>query len=310
MKRWVALAAPVVFVLLWSTGFVGARYGLPYAPPFTLLAVRMVIAAAALAVMATVVRSTWPRRTDAYRQSAVIGVLLHAGYLGGVFYAISVGLPVSVTALVVCLQPVVVAILAGPTLNERLITRQWLGIALGLVGALLVITPGLLNQGSPGAYPPAAVIAVLIALCSAAAATLLQKRHGAGIAMLPGTAVQYTAAAVVLGALALATEDTTIDWTPAFIGAMAWLIVALSIGAVLIMFWLLRVGTATGVSSLYYLVPPVTLFEAYLLFGERLSPLALAGFGLATIGVALVRQKTSARNATSDDEAIATDATA
>ena len=299
-----------MFVLLWSTGFVGARYGLPYAPPFTLLAVRMVIAAAALAVMATVVRSTWPRRTDAYRQSAVIGVLLHAGYLGGVFYAISVGLPVSVTALVVCLQPVVVAILAGPTLNERLIPRQWLGIALGLVGALLVITPGLLNQGSPGAYPPAAVIAVLIALCSAAAATLLQKRHGAGIAMLPGTAVQYTAAAVVLGALALATEDTTIDWTPAFIGAMAWLIVALSIGAVLIMFWLLRVGTATGVSSLYYLVPPVTLFEAYLLFGERLSPLALAGFGLATIGVALVRQKTSARNATSDDEAIATDATA
>ena len=310
MKHWVAPAAPVVFVLLWSTGFVGARYGLPYAPPFTLLAVRMVIAAAALAVMATVVRSTWPRRTDAYRQSAVIGVLLHAGYLGGVFYAISVGLPVSVTALVVCLQPVVVAILAGPTLNERLIPRQWLGIALGLVGALLVITPGLLNQGSPGAYPPAAVIAVLIALCSAAAATLLQKRHGAGIAMLPGTAVQYTAAAVVLGALALATEDTTIDWTPAFIGAMAWLIVALSIGAVLIMFWLLRVGTATGVSSLYYLVPPVTLFEAYLLFGERLSPLALAGFGLATIGVALVRQKTSARNATSDDEAIATDATA
>ena len=310
MKRWVALAAPVVFVLLWSTGFVGARYGLPYAPPFTLLAVRMVIAAAALAVMAAVVRSTWPRRNEAYRQSAVIGVLLHAGYLGGVFYAISVGLPVSVTALVVCLQPVVVAVLAGPTLNERLIPRQWLGIALGLVGALLVITPGLLNQGSPGAYPPAAVIAVLIALCSAAAATLLQKRHGAGIAMLPGTAVQYTAAAVVLGALALATEDTTIDWTPAFIGAMAWLIVALSIGAVLIMFWLLRVGTATGVSSLYYLVPPVTLFEAYLLFGERLSPLALAGFGLATIGVALVRQKTSARNATSDDEAIATDATA
>lgn len=304
------LAAPVVFVLLWSTGFVGARYGLPYAPPFTLLAVRMVIAAAALAVMAAVVRSAWPRRTDAYRQSAVIGVLLHAGYLGGVFYAISVGLPVSVTALVVCLQPVVVAILAGPTLDERLIPRQWFGIALGLVGALLVLTPGVLKQGSPDAYPPAAVAAVLIALGSAAAATLLQKRHGAGIAMLPGTAVQYAAAAVVLGALALSTEDIAIDWTPAFIGAMAWLIVALSIGAVLIMFWLLRVGTATGVSSLYYLVPPVTLFEAYILFGERLSPLSLGGFGIATIGVALVRQQTRAGDAEPDVEAISTDTTA
>ena len=310
MKRWVALAAPVVFVLLWSTGFVGARYGLPYAPPFTLLAVRMVIAAAALAVMAAVVRSTWPRRNDAYRQSAVIGVLLHAGYLGGVFYAISVGLPVSVTALVVCLQPVVVAILAGPTIDERLIPRQWFGIALGLVGALLVLTPGVLKQGSPDAYPPAAVAAVLIALGSAAAATLLQKRHGAGIAMLPGTAVQYAAAAVVLGALALSTEDIAIDWTPAFIGAMAWLIVALSIGAVLIMFWLLRVGTATGVSSLYYLVPPVTLFEAYILFGERLSPLSLGGFGIATIGVALVRQQTRAGDAEPDVEAISTDTTA
>ena len=149
MKRWVALAAPVVFVLLWSTGFVGARYGLPYAPPFTLLAVRMVIAAAALAVMAAVVRSAWPRRTDAYRQSAIIGVLLHAGYLGGVFYAISVGLPVSVTALVVCLQPVVVAVLAGPALNERLIPRQWLGIALGLVGALLVLTPDCSSRAAP-----------------------------------------------------------------------------------------------------------------------------------------------------------------
>ncbi|MFZ4486737.1 MAG: DMT family transporter [Candidatus Nanopelagicales bacterium] len=310
MSRWVAPAAPVVFVLLWSTGFVGARYGLPYAPPFTLLALRMVIAAAALAVMAALARSAWPRGTDAYRQSAVIGVLLHAGYLGGVFYAISVGLPVSVTALVVCLQPVVVAVLAGPALDERLIPRQWAGIALGLVGALLVLTPGLLKQGSPGAYPPAAVAAVLIALGSAAAATLLQKRHGAGIAMLPGTAVQYAAAAVVLGALALVTEDIAIDWTPAFVGAMAWLIIALSIGAVLIMFWLLRVGTATGVSSLYYLVPPVTLFEAYLLFGERLPPLALAGFGLATIGVALVRQKSPAGNASPADATTATDTTA
>jgi drug/metabolite transporter (DMT)-like permease len=161
---------------------------------------------------------------------------------------------------------------------------------------LLVITPGLRNQGSPGAYPPAAVIAVLIALCSAAAATLLQKRHGAGIAMLPGTAVQYTAAAVVLGALALATEDTTIDWTPAFIGAMAWLIVALSIGAVLIMFWLLRVGTATGVSSLYYLVPPVTALMAWVFFQEPFGLMAAFGMVVTAVGVSLVQVRPSSRS--------------
>ena len=296
MKRLLALAAPVVFVLLWSTGFVGARYGLPYAPPFALLAIRLVIAAAVLALLAAIWRSTWPKDANDYRRSAVIGVLLHTGYLGGVFVAIGLGLPVSVTALVVCLQPVLVAVFAGPALGEHLALRQWLGIALGLAGAIMVLTPGLIHQGNPGDYSPVAVLAAVVALISSSVATVMQKRYGASISLLPGTAVQYAAAAILLAVLALLTEDIVIDWTPEFIGALTWLVLALSIGAVLLMFWLLRIGTATGVSSLYYLVPPVTLFEAYLLFGEQLSPLSLGGFALATSGVALVRRRESANS--------------
>jgi drug/metabolite transporter (DMT)-like permease len=301
VNTWLARGAPIVFVLVWSTGFVGARYGLPYAPAFTLLTIRLLIAAVVLVLLTGATRSSWPKEPRAYLRSSVIGVLLHAGYLGGVFYAIAAGLPVSVTALVVCLQPVLVAVLAGPALSERLEPRQWAGIVLGLAGAVMVLAPGLVQQGASGAYPPAAVAAVLIALASSAVATLMQKRYGAGISMLPGTAVQYFAAAIVLAVLALTTEDISIDWTPTFIGAMAWLVIALSIGAVLLMFWLLRVGTATGVSSLYYLVPPVTLIEAYVLFGERLPLLALAGFAVATVGVALVRQRTPASVSAPDE---------
>lgn len=307
MNRLLAYAAPAVFVLLWSTGFVGARYGLPYAPAFALLAIRLVIAAVVLALLALLLRSTWPRTADAYSRSAVIGLLLHAGYLGGVFVAIGLGLPVSVTALVVCLQPVLVAVFAGPALGEHLVMRQWLGIVLGLIGAIMVLAPGLLHQGNPGDYPPGAVLAAFVALISSSVATVLQKRYGASISLLPGTAIQYAAAAIALTALALLTEDIVIDWTPAFIGALAWLIIALSIGAVLLMFWLLRVGTATGVSSLYYLVPPVTLIEAYLLFGEQLSLLALAGFALATFGVALVRRRTVAPDQESESKNITID---
>ncbi len=307
MKRLLALAAPAVFVLIWSTGFVGARYGLPYAPPFALLAIRLAIAAVILAFLSALLRSTWPRTVADYRRSAVIGVLLHAGYLGGVFVAIGLGLPLSVTALVVCLQPVLVAVFAGPALGEHLVTRQWIGIALGLLGAITVLAPGLMHQGSPEDYPPLAVLAALIALISSSAATVLQKRYGAGIPMLPGTAVQYAAAGVLLAVLAFFTEDIVIYWTPTFFGALAWLVLALSIGAVLLMFWLLRVGTATGVSSLYYLVPPVTLIEAYLLFGEQLLPLSLAGFALATIGVALVRRRPVSVSQDSESKNLATD---
>ena len=283
------LGGPTLFVLLWSTGFVGAKYGLPYAEPFTLLALRMVLAAALLGLLAVGLRSVAMPAPRAYGDAAVVGLLLHAGYLGGVFYAISVGVPAGVSAVVVSLQPVLTAVLATRVLDERLVARQWLGLGLGVTGVALVVGPGLAaSAGSSAALPASGLLACLVALASGTAATLYQKRHGDGIPLVWGTAVQYTAAALVLAAVALGTEQLRLDWTPELVGALVWLVLVLSLGAVLLLLLLLRRGTASGVSSLLYLVPPAVALEAYLMFGERLAPLSLTGVVVAALGVALV----------------------
>lgn len=284
MTVWARLA-PGAFVVIWSTGFIGARYGLPYAAPLTLLALRMALATLVFVALVGALRS--PRITvrRQYPQAALIGVLLHAVYLGGLFTAIYLGLPVSVTALIVCLQPILVAVLAGPVLGERVHTRQWVGFLLGFAGAAVVLAPGLAS----GTTPPAAAAAACIGLAGTTAATLLQKRWGDAIPPLSGTAVQYAAAAVVLFVAAAATQPLTVDWTPAFAAVLAYMVLVLSVGAILLMFWLIRRGTASGFASLYFLVPPVTLIEAAILFGERLPLVPLIGFAIATLGVALVR---------------------
>jgi drug/metabolite transporter (DMT)-like permease len=279
------LLAPAVFVLLWSTGFVGAKYGLPYAAPFTFLAVRLLIASALLAVLALVLRTPAPRGRTQWGRSALTGVLLHAGYLGGVFWAISRGFPAGVSSVVVSLQPVLVAALAGTVLGETLRRVQWVGLVVGVVGVGLVLAPGL---AAADGVPVSGLLSCLVALGAGTAGTLHQKRHGGGIPLLAGTAVQYAAAGVLLGVLALSTEDTTIEWTPRFVAALAWLVLALSIGAVLLLLVLLRRGSASGVSSLFYLVPPATAVEAYLLFGETLAPVSVLGIVVAAVGVALV----------------------
>lgn len=279
------LLAPAVFVLLWSTGFVGAKYGLPYAAPFTFLAVRLLIAAVLLAVLALVLRTPAPRGRTQWGRSALTGVLLHAGYLGGVFWAISRGFPAGVSSVVVSLQPVLVAALAGTVLGETLRRVQWVGLVVGVVGVGLVLAPGL---AAADGVPVSGLLSCLVALGAGTAGTLHQKRHGGGIPLLGGTAVQYAAAGVLLGVLALSTEDTTVEWTPRFVAALAWLVLALSIGAVLLLLVLLRRGSASGVSSLFYLVPPATAVEAYLLFGETLAPVSVLGIVVAAVGVALV----------------------
>lgn len=286
---WAERLAPIAFVLVWSTGFIGSKYTVPYAPPFSLLTIRLSLASVALAILSLVFRSTWPRTRDAYTRSALIGVLLHGGYLGAVFVSIEMGLPVAVAALIVCLQPVCVAALSQPVLGTSLTRRQWTGIALGLAGVLVVLAPGLAAGVGADGYAPTAVLVGAVALVCSTVATLLQKKHGQGIPMLPGTAIQYAAAAAVLFVAALAFDRRPVLWTPQFIGALAWMVIALSIGAVLLMFWLLRRGTAAGFSSLYYLVPPVTLMMGYLLFGQTLAPVALVGFAISSLGVLLVR---------------------
>ncbi len=281
--------APVVFVLLWSTGFVGAKYGLPYAEPFTFLALRLALAGALLAGLAVVLRAAWPADRAQSGQAGVAGLLLHAGYLGGVFFAIDHGLPASVAAVVVSLQPVLTAALASRLLGERLVAVQWLGLVLGVGGVVLVLAPGLARAaGEEGALPAIGVVSALVALLCGTAGTLWQKRHGDDIPLLSGTAVQYAASAVALVAVAAASESMTIEWTADFVLALVWLVLPLSLGAVLLLLFLLRRGSASGVSSLLYLVPPATAVEAYFLFGEELPLLSLLGVVVTTVGVALV----------------------
>jgi len=283
----VRLGGPALFVLLWSTGFVGAKYGLPYADPFPFLAVRLGIAAALLGLLALVTRSPLPRDREQYGRAAVVGVLLHAGYLGGVFTGIAHGVPAGVAAVVTSLQPVLTAVLAVRLLGERLRPAQLAGLAVGVVGVVLVLAPGLL--ASAGAQlPVGGLLACALALVSGTAATLYQKRHGGQVPLLTGTAVQYAAATGLLVVAAAVTGEHRVRWTADFALSLAWLVVVLSIGAVLLLLVLLQRSSAASVSSLLYLVPPATALEALVLFDERLAPVSVAGVVVAALGVALV----------------------
>jgi len=278
-------------VLLWSTGFIGAKYGLPYAEPFTFLALRLLIASTLLWLVVAITRSERPRTSAQWGRSAVTGVLLHAGYLGGVFWAIDNGLPSGVSAVIVSLQPVVVAALANRLLGERLSRWQWVGLVLGVIGVVLVLAPGLLDAGRSADFPILGIVACLVALAAGTAGTIHQKRHGDGIPLASGTAVQYLAAAALLTVLSVGFESQTIEWTLEFSLAMVWLVFALSLGAVLLLLFLLKRGSASGVSSLFYLVPPATAIEAYLLFGEDLALVSILGVIVTAAGVALALRK-------------------
>lgn len=278
--------APWLFVALWSTGFVGAKYGLPDAGPFSFLFVRMQIAWVLLAGLAIATRATWPRTPGAAAHLAVAGLLLHAGYLGGVFYAIGRGMPAGLAALIVGLQPVLTAVGAQALLRERVAGRRWVGLGLGFVGVALVVGEqvGAAGEGSIGV---GAFAAVGLALVATTAGTLYQKRFGGGADLTAGAAIQYLAAGAALAPLALV-EGMRIDWTVPFVLALGWLVLGLSLGAMLLLLALIRQHAVSRVAGLLYLVPPATAIEAYVLFGERLGPLALVGMAVVAVGVALV----------------------
>jgi drug/metabolite transporter (DMT)-like permease len=275
--------APVLFVLLWSTGFIGAKYGLPFADPFIFLSVRVLIAALILFAIAAVMKSPIAIGTSAITRSSVIGFFLHACYLGGVFYSISKGLPAGVAAVVTTLQPVLVSLLAVKVLGEQLKAKQVAGLVLGLIGVVLVLGPSFEQD-----IPASGVIGILVALIGSTAATLLQKKIGADIPLISGTAYQYLASGLVLGVAAIATGGTRIQWSGQFIGAFVWLIAVLSVGAILLLLWLLNTGSAASVSSLLYLIPPATALEAFFLFGEKVNTQGFLGIGITALGVWLV----------------------
>lgn len=278
------LLLPALFVLLWSTGFIGARLGLPHAEPMTFLGLRMVLAAALLFAVALLTRAPWPRGAGALCHVAVAGLLVHGVYLGGVFWAIDRGQGAGVTAIIVSVQPLLTAALAGAALGERVSLRQWLGLLAGFAGVALVIS-GRLQAGDATA---ATVASALLALLGITLGTLYQKRFCPVTDLRTGGTVQFAVTGVALLALAGATESMQIRWTGEFLFALAWLVLVLSVGAIGLLFALIRRGAAYRVASLFYLAPPFTVIFAYVLFDERLGVSALTGLAVVVAGVALV----------------------
>jgi drug/metabolite transporter (DMT)-like permease len=278
---WVRIM-PAVFVLIWSTGFIVAKFGLPYAPPLWFLVLRFVAVIVALAVALPFVEVPWPSRR-AVVHIGIAGVLMQAGYLGGVWVAISEGMPAGLAALIVGLQPVLTAFLA-PAVGERVSARQWGGFALGFVGVLLVVVDKIVLI----ALPVTSIALATGALVSMTAGTLYQKRNCPRFDIRAGTLIQFTASLIVVVPLALIFEVWNVRFTPSFLGAWAWSVFVLSIGGMALLFPLIRRGEATRVTSLFYLTPPVTAVMAWIAFGERFSQRAMLGMACAVVGVALV----------------------
>ena len=279
--------APGLFVLLWSTGFIGVKYGIPYAPPFYFVAIRMAIAALLLFVAISFLRKSQPITRSIIWPSTLIGLTLHGAYLGGCFFAVSRGLPAGVTALIVSLQPVLVSLFAARYLGEPLKVRAVFGLLLGLIGLFVVVIPRI-NVSGANAISQISIGACVIGLLGGTSGTILQKKYGGAIPTLSGTSIQYAATAVVMLMLALIFEEPNITWSREFIGALTWLVLALSFGAILLLFFLLSHGSAASVSSLFYLVPAVTAIEAYFFFDEHISMLSLIGTAVTVAGVWLV----------------------
>ncbi|KAI3602396.1 Permease of the drug/metabolite transporter (DMT) superfamily [Cupriavidus necator H850] len=286
---WVA-SMPWLFVLIWSTGFIVAKYGMPYAEPMTFLFLRFAGVVVLMVPFVLLARVPLPRLpgkagTDwrAVGHIAVAGLLLQTGYLGGVWAAIKLGMPAGVSALIVGMQPILTALIAT-RMGERIGARQWLGLLLGIAGVALVVA----NKLGASGLTPASLALAGGALLSITVGTVYQKHYCPVFDLRMGSVIQFAAAALACVPFMFLFETRAVQWSAAMFGAMAWSVVALSIGAISLLFLLIRQGAATKVSSLMYLTPPTTAVMAWLLFGERFPPLAAAGMVLAALGVALV----------------------
>ena len=275
---------PFLFVFLWSTGFIGAKFGLPHAEPLSFLLTRYLLVILLMGALAWLTRAPWPAARRDWLHIGVSGLLVHAVYLGGVFVAIAHGLPAGVTALVVGMQPLLTATVAGWLLGERVGLRQWGGLLLGFCGVLLVVS-GRLGEGS--ALGPQ-LLPALVALFGITAGTLYQKRFCPRFDLRSGSLIQFVPTALVTALGVLLFEDFRIDWQGEFLFALGWLVLVLSVGAISLLNLLIRSGSAVNVASLFYLTPPTTALIAWGLFGETLSPAAMLGMALAVSGVYLV----------------------
>jgi drug/metabolite transporter (DMT)-like permease len=281
---WPARLAPGLFVLIWATGFVVARLVAPHADPLTFLAVRFGLTAIVLTGLALAVGARWPRGWRGWRDAMVAGILIQGLYLNAVFWAVHRGLPAGIAALVASLQPLLTAAVAGPLLGERVSGQRWLGIAVGLLGAGLVLAPKL---GTSGGIPPEALGVCFCGTIAITLGTLWQKRTAAAVDLRTNAAVQFIGAVLLTLPLALLTERGAFDLSPPLLLGLAWAVLGLSVGGILILLGLIRRGAVAGVAALFYLVPPVSAAMAFGLFGETLAPLQLLGMVVAVAGVAI-----------------------
>lgn len=277
---------PLMFVLLWSSGFIGSKLGVPYAEPFTFLAIRYSIVLAILVPVALLMRAPWPQGKRQIAHVAFAGLLTHALYLSGCVWALRLGLSAGILSLIVSMQPLLTAAFAGVALGERVMPRQWVGLAMGLLGTAMVVA-----HKMGGGLTFLMVLPALLALIGITTGTMWQKRHCPNFDLRTGSVVQYAASLLITAPLAFSTGAMHVTWSGQFVFALLWVSLVLSIGAISLLNFLIRSGTAVNVASLFYTVPAVTALMAWGIFGETLSAVSILGMIVAVLGVWLARRK-------------------
>lgn len=287
-EQFAARAAPAIFVVLWSTGFVATKYVLNSAEPLTYLSIRMACVVGLMAINAAIARPKWPDRAG-IGHSIVAGLLVHGFYLGGTAVAISHSIPAGLSALIPGLQPILTSTLANRWLGERVTPLQWTGLLLGLAGVVLILHNRPMSGEAGWGWLASGVSLVSITL-----GTLYQRRYCNAIDWRAGNLVQFIAVTIFFGLGAWLFENNVVHWTTEFMLALSWLAVVLSIGSIGLLYWLIRRSAATSVASLFYLVPAVTSLMAYVLFGEKLDAIAITGMTVCAAAVFLVNRRTPA----------------
>src|SRR5712672_252356 len=286
-EKFAARAAPAIFVVLWSTGFVATKYVLHSAEPLTYLSIRMAVVVGLMAVIVAIARPHWPDRSG-IAHSVVAGILVHGFYLGGTAVAIAHSIPAGLSALIPGLQPILTSSLANRWLRERVTPLQWTGLLLGLAGVVLILRNRLMSGEAGWGWLASGVSLVSITL-----GTLYQRRYCNAIDWRAGNLVQYIAVTIFFGLGAWLFENNEVHWTTEFGLALSWLAVVLSIGSIGLLYWLIRRSAATSVASLFYLLPAVTSLMAYVLFGERLDAIAVVGMVACAGAVFQVNRRAS-----------------
>ena len=287
--RLIAITAPVLFVLMWATGFVVARLSAPHADPLTFLTIRFPIAGVIFAAIALALSAPWPGPRQAFH-ATVAGALLHGGYLGPVYWAVAHGMPAGVSALIVGLQPLMTAIIAAWLVKETIALRHWFGLAVGILGVALVVSPKLQSGFSGGITPVTTAVNVFGAL-SISFGTVYQKRFATALNLASGGAWQYVGATLAVGIPALLMEQMRFDGSFNAWFALGWSVVVLSLGAITLLMLLIRLGDVGRVASLIFLVPGVSALMAYFLFGETLTPVQILGMAVCAGAVLIVTRK-------------------